>query len=109
MTCIAQQQFYDQGKNVGGHQQVFERSPTPPAGVPAAGVQEIRAGSKLADVELRQALGSGEPVSLVPAIRIGDAGGLLAALFPVESPAAPDPDNSYSRWLARQPKRQVRE
>lgn len=79
------------------------------AGVPAAGVEEIRAGRQLADVELRQALGSSEPVSMVPAIKIGDAGGLLAALFPVESPATPDPDNSYSRWLARQPKRQVRD
>jgi CheY-like chemotaxis protein len=78
------------------------------AGVPSAGVSEVRAGQKLADVELRQALSSSQPVSLVPAIPIGD-GGLLGALFPVESPAGPDPDNSYSRWLARQPKRQVQD
>ncbi|MEJ5991395.1 response regulator [Ramlibacter sp. PS3R-8] len=77
------------------------------AGVPAAGVQEILAGNKLADVELRQALASSEPVSLVPAIKVGDNGNLLAALFPVESPAGPDPDNSFSRWLSRQSKRQV--
>ena len=78
------------------------------AGVPAAGVAEIRAGSKLADVELRQALGSSTPVSLVQATTLGDSG-VLAALFPVEAPAGPDPDNSYSRWLARQPKRHVQD
>ncbi|MCC2634858.1 MAG: putative response regulator, atypical CheY [Ramlibacter sp.] len=79
------------------------------AGVPPAGVAEIRAGTRLADVELRQALGSSQPVALVPAIQVGDTGNLLAALFPVESPAGPDPDNSYSRWLARQPKRRVQD
>jgi CheY-like chemotaxis protein len=77
------------------------------AGVPSAGIQEIRAGSKLADAELRQALSSSLPVTLVPAIPISDA--LLGALFPVEAPAGPDPDNSYSRWLSRQPKRQVQD
>ena len=79
------------------------------AGMPASGVEEIRAGQKLADVELRQALSSADPVALVPAIQIGDVPGLLGALFPVEAPAGPDPDNSYSRWLVRQPKRQVQD
>jgi CheY-like chemotaxis protein len=79
------------------------------AGVAASGVEEIRAGGQLADVELRQALSSSQRVSLVPAIAIGDAGELLGALFTVEAPAGPDPDNSYSRWLSRQPKRQVQD
>jgi CheY-like chemotaxis protein len=79
------------------------------AGVPAAGIQELRAGSKLADVELRQALSSSQPVALVPAVSISESAGVLGALFPVEAPAGPDPDNSYSRWLARQPKRQVQD
>ena len=77
------------------------------AGVPAAGIQQIREGSMLADVELRQALSSSQPVALVPATPISDA--VLGALFPVEAPAGPDPDNSYSRWLARQPKRHVQD
>jgi CheY-like chemotaxis protein len=79
-------------------------------GVPAAGLQDIRAGVKLADVELRQALSSSAPVTLVPAFTVGEGpAALLAALFPVEAPAGPDPNNSYSRWLARQPKRQLQD
>ncbi|MDB5900687.1 MAG: putative response regulator, atypical CheY [Ramlibacter sp.] len=77
------------------------------AGVPSSGVEEIRSGAKLADVELRQALSSTQPVALVNGFPIGEQGVLLGALFPVEAPAGPDPDNSYSRWLARQPKRLV--
>jgi CheY-like chemotaxis protein len=79
------------------------------AGVPASEVEDIRAGRKLANVELRQALSSNQPVSLVDATALGDDGKLLAAPFPVEAPNGPDPDNSYSRWLARQPKRHVQD
>ncbi|MGV3494643.1 MAG: response regulator, partial [Ramlibacter sp.] len=79
------------------------------AGVPAQQVEEIRAGRKLANVELRQALSSQAPVALVDAVPVGDEGKLLGALFPVESPNGPDPDNSYGRWLARQPKRHVQD
>lgn len=78
------------------------------AGVPDAGIEEIRSGTKLADIELRQALSCEQPPRLVDAISIGD-GELLAALFPVEAPNGPDPDNSYNRWLARQPKRHVQD
>jgi CheY-like chemotaxis protein len=78
------------------------------AGVPAAGVEQIRSGTHLADIELRQALSSSQPPALVEATAIGE-GDLLGALFPVEAPNGPDPDNSYSRWLARQPKRHVQE
>jgi CheY-like chemotaxis protein len=79
------------------------------AGVPRADLADIRAGTKLADIELRQALSSSHPVSLVNAFAVGEAGGLLGAVFSVETPNGPDPDNSYSRWLGRQPKRQVQD
>jgi len=77
------------------------------AGVAPADIEEIRAGRKLADVELRQAVESSGPVALVDAQPVGEDGKLLGALFPIETPSGPDPDNSYSRWLARQPKRHV--
>jgi len=79
------------------------------AGVPATSVQEIRAGRQLADIELRQALSSTQPPALVDAVAVGEGGALLGALFPVDAPNGPDPDNSYSRWLARQPKRHVQD
>ena len=79
------------------------------AGVPADAVEDIRGGTRLADIELRQALSSAQPPALVDAIRIGDNGALLGALFAVESPNGPDPDNSYNRWLSRQPKRHVQD
>jgi CheY-like chemotaxis protein len=79
------------------------------AGVPASGVEEIRAGAKLADIELRQAISSSQPPSLVNAIPVGEQGALLGALFAVEAPNGPDPDNSYSRWLSRQRKRHVQD
>ena len=80
------------------------------AGVPSARVAEIRAGVHIADVELRQALSSAQAPALVPAFAVGDtASGLLGALFPVEAPSGPDPNNSYSRWLSRQPKRYVQD
>lgn len=80
------------------------------AGVPAAAVAEIRTGHRLADVELRQALSSPQPVRVVPSFAVGEGeGALLGALFPVEASIAPDPVNSYNRWLSRQPKRHVQE
>ncbi|HEX2543753.1 MAG TPA: response regulator [Ramlibacter sp.] len=78
------------------------------AGVPSAAVEDIRSGRKLADLELRQALSSTQPVRLLDAQAIGE-GGLLGAMFPVDAPSGPDPDNSYSKWMARQPKRHVQE
>ena len=77
------------------------------AGVAPADIEDIRDGTRLADVELRQALSSGQPCRLVEAVPVGDGGQLFGALFPVEAPNGPDPDNSYSRWLARQAKRHV--
>jgi CheY-like chemotaxis protein len=79
------------------------------AGVSPRDVAALRSGEKLVDIELRQALSSQQPPRLVSALPIGEGGVLLGAMFPVESPANPDPDNSYSRWLSRQPKRHVQD
>ncbi|GAB3773300.1 hypothetical protein GCM10028796_45600 [Ramlibacter monticola] len=79
------------------------------AGVPSSGVDDIRKGLRLADIELRQALSSTQPPALVTAVPVGEGGALVGALFPVEAPSGPDPDNSYSRWLARQAKRHVQD
>ncbi|MBI5275280.1 MAG: response regulator [Burkholderiales bacterium] len=77
-------------------------------GVPPAALADIEAGRVLADVELRQALGA-KGCDLVPAFRIGEEGQLLGAAFAVDAEHAPDPANSYSRWLARQEKRRVQD
>jgi CheY-like chemotaxis protein len=79
------------------------------AGVAAADLEAIRGGHRLADVELQQALGAQQPARLAEPFAIGEGGALLGALFPVAAPNGPDPDNSYSRWLGRQPKRHVQE
>jgi CheY-like chemotaxis protein len=76
-------------------------------GVPAAGVAEIRAGRKLADLELRQALARSGPPQLTNAFAVGQGETLLGALFPIEAPHSPDVVNSYSNWLARQEPRTV--
>jgi CheY-like chemotaxis protein len=79
------------------------------AGLTATDLEEVRSGHRLADVELQQALGAQQPARLADAFAIGGDGALLGALFPVAAPNGPDPDNSYSRWLGRQPKRHVQE
>lgn len=76
-------------------------------GVPASGLEDIRAGRMLANFELRQALSEKTPAQLMPATRIGDENSLVGALFPVDGPLVPDSANSYGRWLARQDKRRV--
>ena len=76
-------------------------------GVPATGLQEIRAGRKLADLELKQALGRRGQPRLTAAFPIGQDEALLGALFAIEVPQAPDVVNSYSSWLARQEQRTV--
>ena len=76
-------------------------------GVPAAGRDDIRAGRKLVNLELRQALGLPHPPQLAPAIPLGEGSPLLGALFPVDGPQSPDPANSYDKWLGRQDRRSV--
>jgi CheY-like chemotaxis protein len=76
-------------------------------GVPAAGLEDIRAGRKLADFELRQALARSGPPELTSAFALGQDAALLGALFTLDPADCPDPSNSYSHWLARQEKRLV--
>jgi len=76
-------------------------------GLPAGALAEIRSGRKLADFELRQALGRAGPVELTPAFSIGADAGLLGALFKLAPVHCPDVANSYNNWLARQDKRMV--
>jgi hypothetical protein len=74
-------------------------------GVDATGLEDIRNGHRLTNLELRQALGGKMPVELAAAFHLGE--GLLGALFTVDAAYGPDPANSYSNWLARQEKRHV--
>jgi CheY-like chemotaxis protein len=78
-------------------------------GVSPSNVQDIRQGRKLADLELRQALGRDGAVQLTSAFPIGEDSALVGAQFAVESPLCPGQANSYSNWLARQEKRHVRD
>lgn len=78
-------------------------------GVPPSGLDDIREGRKLADLELRQGLEAGGPPALAAAFPVGQEATLLAAQFSVESPLCPDPRNSYASWLARQSPRRVQE
>jgi CheY-like chemotaxis protein len=76
-------------------------------GVAPAGLEDIRAGRRLADLELRQALPRSEPPQLTAAFPVGNEAALLGALFPVDPVHCPDPATSYGSWLARQEKRNV--
>ena len=76
-------------------------------GVAASGLDDIRQGRCLADLELRQALANRSAPVLTPAFPVGHEQKLLAALFQVDSSLCPDPANGYSNWLARQEKRRV--
>jgi CheY-like chemotaxis protein len=78
-------------------------------GVPPAGLDDIRGGRRLADLELRQALGRTDSPELAPAVALGRHGSLLGALFTIDSPLCPDPVNSYGNWLTRQDERRVQD
>ncbi len=78
-------------------------------GVSASSVAEIRSGRKLIDLELRQSLGRTSPPELNPAFLIGREQSLMGALFNIEPEFCPDVSGSYSSWLARQARRQVRD
>jgi CheY-like chemotaxis protein len=78
-------------------------------GVSESGLEEIRSGRKLVDVELRQALERSGPPELGEALRIGDGTRLLGAVYRVDAKYAPAPACAYSQWLARQKQRGVRE
>jgi len=76
-------------------------------GVKPAGLQEIREGRRLVDLELRQALGRNRAVELNAAFTVGDDAGVLGAVFKVDPAQCPDPANSYASWLTRQDERDV--
>ncbi|WP_427914997.1 response regulator [Ramlibacter sp. MMS24-I3-19] len=72
------------------------------AGLDPQAVEDIRHGRRLANVELGAAMQG--PVELAEAFTVGGQQQLLAAHFPL----AQEPgDAGYTRWLARQPRRQV--
>jgi hypothetical protein len=72
-------------------------------GLDAATVADIRAGRKLANLEVAQAMRVAP--SLGAAQPVGSRGTLLGALFPLEG--GQPTDAGYGRWLARQPRRQI--
>lgn len=76
-------------------------------GLKATAVDDIRAGRKLMDLELQQALGQDRPARLVPAFSIGHEGTLLAAMFAVELATPPPGLTGYSHWLKQQGQRTV--
>ncbi len=76
-------------------------------GVPPAGLEDIRSGRRLADLELRQALGRTGPPELSTAFPVGQDAALFGAVFAVDAAFCPDPAASYAAWLARQDKRHV--
>src|SRR5438105_5113871 len=76
-------------------------------GVDAASLEDIRAGRKLANLELRQAFGRAGAVQLNASFTLGEEANVLAAVFDIDAAHTPDPANSYQQWLARQDKRAV--
>ena len=76
-------------------------------GVAPLALDEIRNGRKLADLELRQALGRDGAPQLTAAFPIGQDDALIGALFAIDPPHSPDVVNSYASWLGRQEHRVV--
>lgn len=76
-------------------------------GVAPLALDEIRTGRKLADLELRQALGRDGAPQLTAAFPIGQDDALIGALFAIDPPHSPDVVNSYASWLGRQEHRVV--
>lgn len=77
-------------------------------GLPAATIKDIREGRTLANLELRQALGTkGEPPETVAAFTLGEQAELVGAEFKIDPAHCPDVANSYQKWLARQDRREV--
>ncbi len=69
-------------------------------------LDEIRKGRQLPDFELRQALGLTKPLQLRPAFPIGHEEPLLGAVFPIDA-SEKTSHNSFQRFMAQQPRRQV--
>ena len=76
-------------------------------GVRPADLDEIRKGRRLANLELRQALGVQGPPELAAAFPVGPDGTLVGALFNVDAGHQADAGTGYTAWLARQERRRV--
>ncbi len=77
-------------------------------GLSATQLQDIREAHKLANLELRQALGpANQAVELAPAFTIGEQADLVGAEFKLDPAHSPGAANSYQKWLARQERREV--
>lgn len=70
-------------------------------GLAADTLAELRAGRRLAGLELRQALGAQAAAPSAPAFAIGPGSGLLGALFPLDTAQLGDPPAGHAAWLAR--------
>jgi CheY-like chemotaxis protein len=70
-------------------------------------LEDIRAGRRLANLELRQSTGVQGPCQLEPAFKLGAQAQLLGAVFPVQ---ATGPERGgYNEWLSRQEERRIQE
>lgn len=78
-------------------------------GWPADTVAEIRAGKKLIDLELQQALGSSQKPQPQVALALGSDPALYAAMFPVDGAHCPGPTLSHERFLASRGERTLQE
>jgi len=78
-------------------------------GVVPDALADIRQGRRLADLELRLAIGRTGPPVLAQAFAIGPDKTLLGAFFDVDAAQGPDPANGYRHWLARQDRRSVQD
>ena len=76
-------------------------------GVPPSGLESIRAGRSLANLELRQAIAPKSPVQLAAAFPMGSDDRLFGALFEIEAAAPASNGTGYTSWLGRQEARRV--
>ena len=78
-------------------------------GITATEVEDIRAGRKLVDLELQQALNSGQPARLAPAVALGADTPLWAAVFSIDPAVCPGADKGFAAYLAAQGDRELPE
>ena len=72
-------------------------------------LSDVRVGSKLIDLELQVALGSGRKPELREAITLGTEQLVRAAIFPIEPESCPGSAASYERFIAARGERKLRD